>query len=413
LVRGTLGTVIPELFKRLVGLRWATFVVVGTLTLAGAIAMPALNHWIVVPLVVGCLSNIFPTWMALRQRTPREALIFGLMLLDIAVLTAVLNMTGGPLNPFGVLYLPVVAMAGAILGTRRLILTVGAAALGFATVVVLDRTVAPKHFSELRPELELYFQGVWIAYVVAATLIAYFFLETRKALAERDRELAEAQTRAARDEKLVALGTLATGTAHELATPLSSVYLASESLLSHEDPEVREDAELIVSQIERCKRIIEGMKGGDEELVTESPAETRVSELIERVLQSCGGDARISLSCTSDEIVVLRLAAIQRALREIVTNALGHIGATGQINLAATVTRESIEFCVDDDGPGFPPEAMERVGEPFFTTRGLAGTGLGMFLAEALISRAGGRVEYGKSRLGGARVRVVLQRTSS
>ncbi|MEZ5993374.1 MAG: ATP-binding protein [Planctomycetota bacterium] len=393
--------VAPENLRWFVVLRWLAFGALLGLVIYGHYQIdPSYPLATLLAFVgLGGVSNIIPTFVALKRLPTRQPLVLGLQLLDIGILTALLHLTGGAMNPFSVMYIVNIAMAGAMLSTSGLWITMMAAVTGFGSLFVLD-ALAPKP-AVPHHELNGHLHGMWVAFTLAAGLITYFFQETRKALAAREAELDKARAREARNEKLSALGTLAAGTAHELSTPLATIHLAASELELTDKDVIREDASLIRLQAERCKGILEKMKAGDEELLFEKPRELSLSDLLEELKFTVEPDSRLVLDGFSTRVVRVRLNALGRAVRELLNNALLASPANGAVKLELELEAGMLRIAVSDSGNGIALEALKHVGEPFFTTRGVRGTGLGVFLATALIERLGGELNlYSEPGLG-------------
>src|SRR5262249_33714904 len=177
------------------------------------------------------------------------------------LLSALLYLTGGPLNPFSFLYLVQIALAAVILRAR---FTWALVALSLACSGVLffahrDLPLGETtHAEHAAGSLSIHLYGMWVAFGVAATFIVYFLMRVTRALAEREAELREVHQKTARNEKLASLATLAAGAAHELATPLSTIALAAKELERQTAGQsgLAEDGQLIRSQGERGRGIL-------------------------------------------------------------------------------------------------------------------------------------------------------------
>ncbi len=166
----------------------------------------------------------------LRSPAPRRAVVGGVLLVDVGLLTGILYLVGGPINPFSIVYLVGITVAAVALGHRW------AMALGIVSNVAYGFTFfhhRPLEFVDASASgavLTLHLYGMWVAFGAATGLIAYFVGRVSEALAERERELAAARAVAAKSERLAALFALGAGAAHELATPLSTISTAAGEL---------------------------------------------------------------------------------------------------------------------------------------------------------------------------------------
>ena len=204
----------------LVRLRW-----VSVLALAAA-AWAAHDYWHVrLPaLSLIALAALAATNAALafqlRSPAPRRAVVGAVLLVDVGLLTGILYLVGGPINPFSIVYLVGITVAAVALGYRWAI------ALGIVSNVAYGFTFfhhRPLEFvdpSTSGAVLTLHLYGMWVAFGAATGLIAYFVGRVSEALAERERELTATRAAASKSERLAALFALGAGAAHELATPL-------------------------------------------------------------------------------------------------------------------------------------------------------------------------------------------------
>jgi two-component system sensor histidine kinase RegB len=344
---------------------------------------------------------------AITPRPVHEWHIALIMMIDIAILTGLLYLTGGPNNPFSFLYLVQIALAAVLVRARWTWMLVGLSFVGFGILLVSHEPMAI-------PE-DNHAYGAWVALGVASAFVVHFLLRITDALAERESELTEARGLAARQERLASLATMAAGAAHELSTPLGTVALAAKelerALTKHSDTELAADARLIREQVGRCRSILDQMAQGAG-TVGESVTPCSVSELIEETLVGIRDAPRV-LREISDEVLAQKLQlpprAVTQALRSLVTNAQDASPPTSAVVITARIPDGHLEITIRDRGAGIPHDVKERIGEPFFTTKAPGrGMGLGLFLARAVIEAVGGALQIDPLQGGGTEVRVQL-----
>lgn len=313
------------------------------------------------------------------------------LVVDVLVLTALLHLTGGPMNPFTALYFVFITMAAVLLGTRWVVALLACAVAGYAALFAVDDPVA-HHAHDFRTHL----RGMWIAFGVVAALLALFLTRLTRALAAREIELARERDRAARSAQVAALTGLAAGAAHELGTPINTMVLAAgeleRALAERALPAaILEDARLIRDEGRRCRAVLDGLSEASGEARGEGFAETRLGDIVEAALAPLDR-ARVRVSGDLDATAELPVAALSTALRNLTRNALE--ASADPVALEVHAGAEEVALQVVDRGEGMSPEVAARAVEPFFTTKPAgAGMGLGLFLVQALAEQLEGALE--------------------
>ncbi len=388
--------------RALVALPWllrVRWIMVAGQALIVAIAHLALS--INVPLAVlgplilaSAASNLLALFV--RHRVAAPQLGGSLLLFDVVQLTGVLSVTGGPLNPFSMIFLVYITLAAVVLGARWTWTIATAAALGFAALFIAPGNEHSALAHAFAGELGGHLQGMWWAFAAAAALTAAFVVRLSREIDDRDRELAAAQARAARTERLASLTTLAAGAAHELGTPLATIAVAAgelERALIHADlPEALDDARLIRTQLDRARDILNrlGRRAGDPP--GEMPERMAVSDLVGRALALVPGDHRgIDVRADTNAFIQGPPSGLSEAIAGLIRNAVD--AGADRVSVVASVEQGLVAITVRDSGAGIPPDVLAHVGEPFFTTKSPgAGLGLGVFLARLLAHELGGEL---------------------
>ncbi len=405
----------------LVRLRWGFFLAQAA-TIAGARYVLSVNVPIgQLAVVVGLsgLSNLALGQWARRTRDPSASALGAVFVLDTLLLTALLYFAGGPANPFSAFYLVHVTIAAVVLGMRWSAAVVALSALSYAALFFKHVTVpAMEHAHHSGTAFSVHLQGMWVALTIAASLIAYFVTRVSKALRAREADLLRVQQLAARNEKLASLSTLAAGAAHELGTPLGTIAIAAKelerSIRSAPDDAVL-DARLIRDELERCREIIRRMSANAGQAIGELAEPTSTDRVLAALRERMGPAALANVEPeVTDAAFVAPVQGLVQVLSNLVQNAIHATPEGGaRITLLSDVVGEVVRFTVQDRGRGIPRADLDRVGEPFFTTKPPGqGMGLGLFLARAFAERHGGQLVVASEEGKGTRVTLELPRTA-
>lgn len=420
----TLGARTPPNLAWLVRLRWLAVMsqALAVLVVKGLVGLDLSAGPLLFVILGTALTNLaLMVWLR-RGPNVEQWMLASMMALDFGLLTALLYLSGGPSNPFSVLFLVHVALAAVVLKPRYAwALSLLSSACFFLLFMVPPRSEAVDqamamphhhhHTAGAEEPMNLHLKGMWVAFFVASTVIAYVVTRVTRDLEQQRSEAALARTRALRSERLAALATLAAGAAHELATPLGTIAVVAKELelelSSASQPGASvADARLIREEVDRCKHILAQMASDAGESAGEGFADTDTNELVALALEDVAERERVQVSVAIGSLRVPP-RAWARALRGLIRNALQ--ASTGPVLVEAQQQRERVEITIVDQGAGMNEETLARVGEPFFTTKEPGrGMGLGVFLARALAERMGGSLEL-SSQVGlGTTVRVLL-----
>jgi two-component system sensor histidine kinase RegB len=357
--------------------------------------------------------------IVLRQWAARlgardAALYLGYDVLQLAVL---LYLTGGLQNPFSILILAPVTVAATIL-SRRAVIALSLLAVAAISVLALRHMPLPWRNEPLvfPPELVL---GIWIALVLATVFIGGYTWSIAQGARRLRDAMAATQLALAREQRVSAVGALAAAAAHELGSPLATIAVVAKELareLPGSSPHA-EDAALLLSQSERCRRILAELAQQPEEdggspytrlpisALVETAAAPHRHQGIRLILATAGAAAE-------DEPLVRRSPEIMHGLNNLIQNAVQF--AAREVSITTFWDAQSVMVEIDDDGPGFPLHLLGRLGEPYLSTR--AGVtdhmGLGIFIAQSLLERSGARLAFDNLAEGGAHIAISWNRAN-
>ena len=395
--------------KRLILLRGLALLGMGAMMAA---ARPLFQ--IVVPMTVPLLLlflwatlNLL-SWLRLRHPSPvGDEELLAQLGLDLVMLTVLLALSGGPANPLTALYLPLVAVAAAILPARHAWAIACTSVLGYSLLWKFSVVLTVE---DVDRAMQMHLTGMWLTFALSALLIAGFVTRITASLRKREQQLAAARELALRDERIVALGNLAAGAAHELGTPLATMaVLAGELAGDPATPQAqRDDLQLLRQQIAACKRIISGLAASAGAPRAEEGGGIAVDLWIDEIVAHWrilrpGLTPRLSLTgvrAGSQPPQIFGEATLEQALLSVFNNAAD--ASPTDVEIAVSWTQDWLSVEVLDRGPGLEPALLERAGREFFSTRP-EGAGIGLFLAHAAIDRHGGRIAL-EPRAGGGTV---------
>ena len=329
-----------------------------------------------------------------------------LLAFDIAELAVLLFLTGGLQNPFAFLFLgPVLLSATAL--PPRFTLLLGAFAVACATILVFVHYPLPWDSEDPLQLPPIYMMGVWLCILLAIGFIGVYAWQITEESRQLSDALAATELVLAREQHLSQLDGLAAAAAHELGTPLSTISVIAKELeraIALDAPH-GDDVRLLREQATRCRDIlakITELPGGGEPF-----DRMRLTALIEEVVAPHRNfGVTIDVATPTDrstEPVGARNPAILYGLGNLLENAVDF--ANDRVSVDADWGEESVAVTITDDGPGFAPEILARIGEPYVTTRSRShqqndtgdeptGLGLGFFIAKTLLERSGATLSF-------------------
>ena len=339
-----------------------------------------------------------------------------LLAFDIAQLAILLFLTGGLENPFAFLFLgPVLLSATAL--PPRLTLMLGGFAAACATVLIFVHYPLPWDVDQPLELPPIYTMGVWLSLLLAIGFIGAYAWQ----LTEEARQLADALAATelvlAREQHLSQLDGLAAAAAHELGTPLSTITVIATEIereMKPDSPHI-DDVRLLREQAQRCRGILAKLTQLSSS--TEPFDRMPLSALIEETVaphRHFGVAINVALEPhDAAEPIGRRNPVFLYGLGNLLENAVDFAGA--QVEVTADWSAQEITLTINDDGPGFAPEILDRIGEPYVTSRRrvdrsvdieAGGLGLGLFIAKTLLERSGAKLVFANRAEGGASVRV-------
>jgi two-component system sensor histidine kinase RegB len=402
--------------RTLVNVRW--MVIIGEVALVAAMALGLRYHAPYIAclgvIAAGAFLNLLTgvAWPMQRVLGDREAV--AQLSFDLLQVAALMGLIGGTANPFVLVLIAPATLAAATLPLRPMLIVCGLASalsLGLAVVSL------PYPAASLEPRLTLEYRLISaVANVAGIALVAGYVRQSVVEAARMALALDVTQAVLAREQRLSALGALAAAAAHELGTPLATISIVSKEMVREAPtPQVKEDAELLMQQAERCREILRRLAATPDKATDEVHERLSLRQLVQEVIEphtSASKEVRVEAIVTGAKNVktpdIRRLPEITHAFTSFVENAVDF--AQSEILVSARFDAETITIEVRDDGPGFAPEILAKLGEPYVTSRpgaegsrtGHIGMGLGFFISKTLLERTGAKVSFQNGKPRGA-----------
>ncbi|MGB2201498.1 MAG: sensor histidine kinase RegB [Pseudooceanicola atlanticus] len=360
-------------------------------------------------LVVGTsvIGNLIASVVFPESKRLSEAENLLMVLFDLLQLALLLYLTGGLHNPFSILVVgPVTVSAMALTGRSTLFM--GSVAIFLVTL--LTEFHLPLRTSEgfILQIADVFLFGQWLAIVIAIIFLGIYSRWIANELHSMSDALQATQLALAREQKLTDLGGVVAAAAHELGTPLATIKLTSSELAEELDdrPDLAEDARLIREQADRCRDILRSMgrAGKDDLHLRQAPLTTVVEEAAEPHVNR-GKQIHFEFAGEEEDAPppsILRRPELIHGLRNLIQNAVDF--STAHVWVEAQWSDDQIAIRIMDDGRGYAPQVIGRIGDPFMRRRrysddgsqrpGYEGMGLGLFIAKTLLERTGAELSF-------------------
>ena len=341
-----------------------------------------------------------------KRLTETEAMLT--LLFDLSQLSFLLYLTGGLTNPFALLILAPVTVSASALELRSTII-LGAMAVFFVTLIAFVNVPLRAASGGVLQVPGIFGFGFWLSLIIGILFLGLYSRRVATEMHSMSDALLATQMALAREQKLTDLGGVIAAAAHELGTPLATIKLVSSEMIDElqDNPDLLDDARLIREQADRCRDILRSMgKAGKEDLhLRVAPLGTVLREAAEphlargkEVIFTFAPDSRGDLP----EPIILRRPELIHGVRNLVQNAVDF--AHSRVWVDASWTLRNLTLRIIDDGEGFPPGVLGRIGDPFVRARrsaqdvaarpGYEGMGLGLFIAKTLLERTGADLSF-------------------
>ena len=392
------------------------------LAVGGQLATVAVVHWglgIALPLQQLLMSiatlaalNIASHILIASGTAFSNAALTAALLFDVTALSVQLQLAGGVANPFAWLFLLHVVLGAVLLGPASAWGIVAATIVALASLTVAPRPL-PLPARHAGDPMMLYLAGGLVCFVLIAVLLVAFITRITRNLRQRDAALAASRWCAAEEDHIVRMGLLASGAAHELGTPLATLAVLTGDLRrtpAARDPELRADLDEMDAAIARCKAIVGGILMSAGEARGEAPEVTSVRRFLADIVAEWRAARRPETLDYRDDFGADATIVSDPALRQVIGNVIDNAAdaSPAWVGIIATRADDALVIEVADRGAGFAPDMLAGLGQPYRSTKGRPGGGLGLFLLVNVLRKMGGAVSATNRADGGATVRLTL-----
>ena len=357
---------------------------------------------------VSVMGNLIAMFIFPENKRLSETENLLMVLFDLLQLALLLYLTGGLHNPFYILILGPVTVSALVLTLRSTVF------LGITAILVV--TLLAEFHLPLRSEQgfllrvpNIFVFGNWVAITIAVVFLSFYSRRVTQEMHSMSEALQATQMALAREQKLTDLGGVVAAAAHELGTPLATSKLTSSELIEEleDHPELQEDARLIREQADRCRDILRSMgrAGKDDLMLRQAPLGTVLREAAAPHMdrgKSIHFQDGLDSEDSQNQPVILRQPEVIHGLRNLLQNGVDF--ARANVWVETDWDDEAISVRIMDDGQGYPPSMMGRIGDPFMRLRRsepnrtqrpeYEGMGLGLFIAKTLLERSGAELSF-------------------
>ena len=362
---------------------------------------------------IGFLTNLFLQFRVKSiQVKDFNASIF--LFYDLIQLSLLLYLTGGISNPFTILMIIPTIVSSTFLSMGTTII-LGCVTMIFLFLLTIFHYPLPGIHDQSVTFPKLYLAGYFIAIIIGLVFLSYFGIRFSGESKRRSDATSQLQQLIAKEYELESLGGQAAAAAHSLGTPLATINVVASELKKElgKNNEHSKDIDLLISQTKRCGEILKKISKKqikDDEFFSKTTIEDLLNEIIESFEETSSKKLILNLDEDKKKFDFQRSPELIYGLRNFIGNAVKFAKSTVEIKIKSN--SKNLEVSINDDGPGFPEDIKEILGEPYIKSRSRdvnanAGTGLGTFIGKTLLERQSARLTFSKdNKLGGASVNI-------
>ena len=364
---------------------------------------------------IGLITNLYLQFK-IKNKQLKDTRSSLFLIYDLIQLSALLYLTGGISNPFSLLLIVPAIVSSTFLSMGTTIIL---AVTTFFSLLFLTKFYLPlpgiSEYSFTFPTF--YLVGSLISIIVGLIFLSYFGIRFSGETKKRSDALNKLQQVIAKEYELESLGGQAAAAAHSLGTPLATISVVAKELRKEisKDSKHSKDLDLLISQTKRCGEILKQISQKEiieDKFIGAVKLEDLLSEIIRSFMETSNKFIKLNVNNDENKIDIKRSPEIIFGLRNFIGNAVKFSKNNVEVKLASG--SKSLVVEIQDDGPGFPEDIIEILGEPYIKSKSKkvntkSGTGLGTFLGKTLLERKGAKLDFKNlnSVEGGASVKII------
>ena len=374
-----------------------------------SISIPIFQCLLVVLLSV--IVNCFSYFIQKNNNKISDKQAFFFLLFDTSQLGLLLFLTGGILNPFSILILAPVIISASYL---QAFWTVFLSSFSIILILTINFNFIPLNWNQAIFIPKIYNNGLVIALIITIIFIAvyaYLFASSSRKILQA---LSETKLQLSNQKKITEVGSLSAAAVHELSTPLNTIFLVLNDFLKDKillkNKRLLRDVELLKSQAERCREILLRLSKNPYNLKDNFFEKIKLIDIIKLNFDKFNSVKKLNISnhLSEKEVEILYKDEMMYALGNIIQNSI--IYSKEMVNIEITLHKDDLLLKIFDDGPGFPKEILDKLGEPY-VSKNKKGMGLGIFIAKNLIENMNGKTLFYNSDDGYAVVEIKFNKS--
>tara|TARA_S200000501_G_C20784260_1_gene726443 strand:+ start:188 stop:1417 length:1230 start_codon:yes stop_codon:yes gene_type:complete len=354
------------------------------------------------------LVNFYSYFEERKNKSISNIKAFSFLLFDTLQLGVLLFLTGGIINPFSILILaPVITSASYLPALMTVILSL----ISIIIIILLNFYFVPLNLGTEFFIPEIYSFGLVSSLVITVIFIAIYAYLFASSSRQISNALSISKMQILNQKKITEVGSLSAAAAHELGTPLNTIFLILNDLLKEKklvkDKNIVKDIILLKSQAERCKEILQKLSKNPLKLKDKFLEKVKITDLIKINFEKFNKDKKLFIKINSnfDEPEIIYKDEIMYALGNLIQNAV--IYAKDIVNAELDYSKKSLKINITDDGNGFSKDIIDKLGEPYISKNN-QGMGLGIFISKNLIENMGGNLSFYNSKEDNAVVEIIF-----